>query len=61
MMLNLTTSEPEPGACVGAVFSAAGMGERGPWELDWPAAHPGRPLPAVMDGHATVKVQINPN
>jgi hypothetical protein len=59
MLLNQETSESEERPCAGAVFSGIGIGERGQWERDWPVRHPGRPLPALLDGSASVTVEIS--
>jgi hypothetical protein len=58
MMLHLETSDPEARACAGAAFSGIGMGDREGWERRWPSDHLGRPLPVVLDGSASVSLQI---
>ena len=57
MMLNRETSASGERPCAGAVFSGIGMGERGRWERDWPERYPNRPLPAVVDGSTSVRVE----
>jgi hypothetical protein len=57
MMLNQETSGSEERPCAGAVFSGIGRGERGQWEREWWVRHPGRPLPAVLDGATSIRVE----
>jgi hypothetical protein len=57
MLLNQDSSGSEGRPCAGAVFSGIGMGERGHWEREWSMRYPNRPLPSVLDGTTSARVE----